>query len=160
MQQWDVAAASRVRTPVARRIATGVPYPRTRQVVTNQQCSKPLRGTEWTIAPIARAQGYGLGHNMFRRIGHFRSRWLRRETALTYRLTSGDHVVHGRHHVDELLGDAPLRTVREIPIGGIEPPLDATDPDDATSIEEPRSRFGGWGCSSRCSLAGEGSSTA
>jgi ParB/Sulfiredoxin domain len=38
--------------------------------------------------------------------------------------------------VDELLGDAPLRTVPEIPNGGIEPPLDATDPDDATSIEE------------------------
>jgi hypothetical protein len=31
---------------------------------------------------------------------------------------------HGRHYVDELLGDAPLRTVREIPISEIEPPLD------------------------------------
>jgi hypothetical protein len=29
---------------------------------------------------------------------------------------------HGRHYVDELLGDAPLRTVREIPISDIEPP--------------------------------------
>ena len=29
---------------------------------------------------------------------------------------------HGRHYVDELLGDAPLRTVREIPISEIEPP--------------------------------------
>ena len=31
---------------------------------------------------------------------------------------------HGRHYVDELLGDTPLRTVREIPISEIEPPLD------------------------------------
>jgi ParB-like nuclease family protein len=31
---------------------------------------------------------------------------------------------HGRHYVDELLGDAPLRTVREIPISEIEPPED------------------------------------
>jgi ParB-like chromosome segregation protein Spo0J len=31
---------------------------------------------------------------------------------------------HGRHYVDELLGDAPLRTVREIPISEIEPPVD------------------------------------
>jgi len=29
---------------------------------------------------------------------------------------------HGRHYVDELLGDGPLRTVREIPISEIEPP--------------------------------------
>ena len=29
---------------------------------------------------------------------------------------------HGRHYVDELLGDAPLRTVREIPISEIAPP--------------------------------------
>lgn len=29
---------------------------------------------------------------------------------------------HARHYVDELLGDAPLRTVREIPISEIEPP--------------------------------------
>lgn len=31
---------------------------------------------------------------------------------------------HGRHYVDELLGDSPLRTVREIPISEIEPPKD------------------------------------
>jgi signal transduction histidine kinase len=31
---------------------------------------------------------------------------------------------HGRHYVDELLGDAPLRTVREIPISEIEPPIE------------------------------------
>src|SRR5262245_22974008 len=31
---------------------------------------------------------------------------------------------HGRHYVDELLGDAPPRTVREIPISEIEPPAD------------------------------------
>jgi hypothetical protein len=41
---------------------------------------------------------------------------------------------HGRHYVDELLGEAPLRTVREIPISEIEPPPPevinaATDPD-------------------------------
>jgi len=29
---------------------------------------------------------------------------------------------HGRHYVDELLGETPLRTVREIPISEIEPP--------------------------------------
>jgi hypothetical protein len=29
---------------------------------------------------------------------------------------------HGRHYVDELLGESPLRTVREIPISEIEPP--------------------------------------
>jgi ParB/Sulfiredoxin domain len=34
---------------------------------------------------------------------------------------------HGRHYVDELLGDAPLRTVREIPLADIEAP----DEDDA-----------------------------
>ena len=31
---------------------------------------------------------------------------------------------HTRHYVDELLGDAPLRTVREIPISEIEAPVD------------------------------------
>ena len=31
---------------------------------------------------------------------------------------------HTRHYVDELLGDAPLRTVREIPVSEIEPPTD------------------------------------
>ncbi len=34
---------------------------------------------------------------------------------------------HGRHYVDELLGDAPLRTVREIPISEIEPPIRSED---------------------------------
>lgn len=29
---------------------------------------------------------------------------------------------HGRHYVDEVLGDGPLRTVREIPVSEIEPP--------------------------------------
>ena len=37
---------------------------------------------------------------------------------------------HGRHYVDELLGDAPLRTVRAIPISEIEPP-----PDEALNLE-------------------------
>jgi ParB-like chromosome segregation protein Spo0J len=37
---------------------------------------------------------------------------------------------HGRHYVDELLGDTPLRTVREIPISDIEPP-----PDEALNLE-------------------------
>jgi hypothetical protein len=37
---------------------------------------------------------------------------------------------HGRHYVDELLGDAPLRTVREIPISEIDPP-----PDEAIDLE-------------------------
>ena len=37
---------------------------------------------------------------------------------------------HGRHYVDELLGDAPLRTVRDIPISDIEPP-----PDEALNLE-------------------------
>lgn len=31
---------------------------------------------------------------------------------------------HGRHYVDELLGDAPLRTVREIPVSEIEAPVE------------------------------------
>ena len=31
---------------------------------------------------------------------------------------------HGRHYVEQLMGDAPLRTVREIPIADIEPPTD------------------------------------
>jgi ParB/Sulfiredoxin domain len=31
---------------------------------------------------------------------------------------------HSRHYVDELLGDKPLRTVREIPVSEIEPPED------------------------------------
>lgn len=31
---------------------------------------------------------------------------------------------HTRHYVDELLGEAPLRTVREIPVSEIEPPTD------------------------------------
>jgi hypothetical protein len=37
---------------------------------------------------------------------------------------------HGRHYVDELLGETPLRTVREIPISEIEPP-----PDEAINLE-------------------------
>jgi hypothetical protein len=37
---------------------------------------------------------------------------------------------HGRHYVDELLGETPLRTVREIPISEIEPP-----PDEAIDLE-------------------------
>ena len=37
---------------------------------------------------------------------------------------------HGRHYVDELLGDTPLRTVREIPISEIEPP-----PDEALNLD-------------------------
>jgi len=31
---------------------------------------------------------------------------------------------HGRHYVEQLMGDAPLRTVREIPVADIEPPTD------------------------------------
>ena len=38
---------------------------------------------------------------------------------------------HTSHYVDELLGDAPLRTVREIPISEIEPPID-----DLAELEE------------------------
>jgi hypothetical protein len=37
---------------------------------------------------------------------------------------------HGRHYVDELLGETPLRTVRDIPISEIEPP-----PDEALNLE-------------------------
>jgi hypothetical protein len=37
---------------------------------------------------------------------------------------------HGRHYVDELLGDTPLRTIREIPISEIEPP-----PDEALNLD-------------------------
>src|SRR5262245_31423270 len=47
---------------------------------------------------------------------------------------------HSRHYVDELLGDAPLRTVREIPIGEIELPIE-----DAAQLEDLESsirRFG------------------
>lgn len=46
---------------------------------------------------------------------------------------------HGRHYVDELLGDAPLRTVREIPISEIEPPppdaIGAPDADGLIGLE-------------------------
>lgn len=38
---------------------------------------------------------------------------------------------HGRHYVEEVMGDAPLRTVREIPIADIEPP-----DDEAADVEE------------------------
>jgi len=37
---------------------------------------------------------------------------------------------HSRHYVDELLGDTPLRTVREIPVSEIEPPEGAEDLDE------------------------------
>jgi hypothetical protein len=40
---------------------------------------------------------------------------------------------HGRHYVDELLGDAPLRTVREIPLSEIESPLEPVE--DAALLE-------------------------
>jgi hypothetical protein len=43
---------------------------------------------------------------------------------------------HGRHYVDELLGDAPIRTVREIAISEIEPPPDeALDPQHLDRLE-------------------------
>ncbi len=47
---------------------------------------------------------------------------------------------HGRHYVDELLGEAPLRTVREIPISEIEPPPDEAL--DLEALEQSIERFG------------------
>jgi hypothetical protein len=38
---------------------------------------------------------------------------------------------HGRHYVEQLMGDAPIRTVREIAIADIEPP-----PDDSVDLHE------------------------
>jgi ParB family chromosome partitioning protein len=47
---------------------------------------------------------------------------------------------HGRHYVDELLGEAPIRTVREIPISEIEPPPD--EPLDLDRLEASIRRLG------------------
>ena len=51
---------------------------------------------------------------------------------------------HGRHYVDELLGETPLRTVREIPISEIEPPsLEVRDEAfDLEPLEESIRRLG------------------
>jgi hypothetical protein len=47
---------------------------------------------------------------------------------------------HGRHYVDALLGDAPVRAVREIPISEIEPPPD--EPLDLERLEQSIRRLG------------------
>jgi signal transduction histidine kinase len=49
---------------------------------------------------------------------------------------------HSRHYVDELLGDKPLRTVREIPIAEIELPTDEEDLDALEDFEESIRRLG------------------
>jgi hypothetical protein len=38
---------------------------------------------------------------------------------------------HSRHYVEQLMGDAPIRTVKEIPVADIDPP-----PDDQTDIQD------------------------
>jgi hypothetical protein len=52
---------------------------------------------------------------------------------------------HGRHYVDELLGETPLRTVREISISEIEPPppeVFSSSVDGADALEESIRRVG------------------
>jgi hypothetical protein len=49
---------------------------------------------------------------------------------------------HSRHYVDELLGDKPLRTVREIPVSEIEPPDDGEELDEFDSFESSIRRLG------------------
>ena len=53
---------------------------------------------------------------------------------------------HGRHYVDELLGEAPPRTVREIPITEIEAPLD-----DLAALDDLERSISGSVSSSPCS---------
>ena len=48
---------------------------------------------------------------------------------------------HSRHYVDELLGDQPLRTVREIPVSEIEPP-EGTEPFEFERFEHSIREFG------------------
>ncbi|HEY7501281.1 MAG TPA: ParB N-terminal domain-containing protein [Vicinamibacterales bacterium] len=49
---------------------------------------------------------------------------------------------HGRHYVDAVLGDAPLRTVREIAISEIDPPDADMDALDLDRLEESIRRLG------------------
>jgi ParB/Sulfiredoxin domain len=49
---------------------------------------------------------------------------------------------HSRHYVDELLGDQPLRTVREIPVSEIEPPEDIEPPETFERFEHSIREFG------------------
>src|SRR5688572_19578846 len=47
---------------------------------------------------------------------------------------------HGRHYVEQLMGDAPLRTVKEIAVAEIEPPPD--EPADLQDLEQSIRRMG------------------
>jgi hypothetical protein len=47
---------------------------------------------------------------------------------------------HGRHYVEQLMGDTPLRTVKEIAVADIEPPPD--DPVDLQDLEQSIRRLG------------------
>ena len=47
---------------------------------------------------------------------------------------------HGRHYVEQLMGDAPLRTVKEIAVADIEPPPD--EPADLQDLEQSIRRLG------------------
>jgi hypothetical protein len=47
---------------------------------------------------------------------------------------------HGRHYVEQLMGDAPLRTVKEIAVSDIEPPPD--DPADVQELEQSIRKLG------------------
>jgi hypothetical protein len=47
---------------------------------------------------------------------------------------------HGRHYVEQLMGDAPLRTVKEIPVADIEPP--PADTVDLQDLEQSIRRLG------------------
>ena len=47
---------------------------------------------------------------------------------------------HGRHYVEQVMGDAPLRTVSEIAVADIEPPPD--DPADLQDLEQSIRRLG------------------
>jgi hypothetical protein len=49
---------------------------------------------------------------------------------------------HSRHYVDELLGDQPLRTVREIPVSEIEPPEDSEPVETFERFEHSIREFG------------------
>jgi hypothetical protein len=49
---------------------------------------------------------------------------------------------HSRHYVDELLGDEPLRTVRQIPVSEIEPPDEGEELDEFANFESSIRRLG------------------